>query len=196
MKNLTIILIIVLIVIVGFFTLNNKKDDLTEKDQAESLVENSEEEKNNSNEDSIELDESDLIRLSDISLVDLQGRPVSLSDFKGKPLVLNSWAVWCPFCRKELPDFALLQEEFEEDITVIAIDRAESKNKIESYLNGLGLLNSMIFLIDEKDDFYKKIGGFSMPETLFIDKNGKINFHKRGVISLEDMRNEIFKIIN
>jgi len=30
----------------------------------------------------------------DFTLQDLEGNPVSLSDFKGKPVILNFWATW------------------------------------------------------------------------------------------------------
>ncbi|MBI3335327.1 MAG: TlpA family protein disulfide reductase, partial [Candidatus Portnoybacteria bacterium] len=46
------------------------------------------------------------------ALQDYNGKTVELADLKGKPLVINSWAAWCPFCRKELADFAAAQKEF------------------------------------------------------------------------------------
>ena len=41
----------------------------------------------------------------DFTVYDLDGNPVSLSDFFGKPIVLNFWASWCGPCKMELPDF-------------------------------------------------------------------------------------------
>ena len=38
----------------------------------------------------------------DFALQDYDGKTVRFTDFAGKPLVINSWAAWCPFCRKEL----------------------------------------------------------------------------------------------
>ena len=100
---------------------------------------------------------------------DFEGNIVSLSDFRGKPIVVNSWAVWCPFCIDELPEFARLQEEFEDEIVVIVIDRAESKEKQIPYLEDLEVAGKLVFLLDPGDSFYRSIGGFSMPETLFVD---------------------------
>lgn len=125
------------------------------------------------------------------SLVDYEGNSVSLEDFRGKPLVINSWAVWCPFCREELPDFAALQKEFGDTITVVAIDRQEPLEKVKSYTDELGITNDMLFLLDSGDEFYKSIGGFSMPETIFVDAQGTIVFHKRGPMTLDDMREAI-----
>ena len=66
----------------------------------------------------------------DFSLQDYDGKTVKLADFTGKPLVINSWATWCPFCRKELVDFDVAQKEFGDDVAIIAIDRAESRETI------------------------------------------------------------------
>ncbi|MBI2673808.1 MAG: TlpA family protein disulfide reductase [Candidatus Zambryskibacteria bacterium] len=139
---------------------------------------------------------SDFDTFASISLMGYQGNNVSLSEFRGKPLVINSWAVWCPFCREELPDFAELQKEFGDDITVIAIDRQEPLDKARGYTDELGISNDMLFLLDSSDSFYKSIGGFSMPETIFVNSAGDIVIHKRGPMELEEMREHVNKIIS
>ena len=126
---------------------------------------------------------------------DFEGTIVSLSDFRGKPIVVNSWAAWCPFCIDELPDFARLQEEFGDAIVVIAIDRAESKEKQLTYLDDLGVSDKLVFLLDPRDSFYRSIGGFSMPETLFVNVQGEIVIHKRGPMELDEMREKVLQIL-
>jgi len=121
------------------------------------------------------------------SLQDIDGNTVNLDDFKGKTLVINSWAVWCPFCVDELPDFGKLQEEFGDEIVMIAIDRQESLEKSKSFTDNLGITDDMLYLLDPKDSFYKSIGGFSMPETIFVDGDQNIIIHKRGPMELDEM---------
>lgn len=128
-------------------------------------------------------------------LADYAGKTVRLMDFHSKPVVLNSWAAWCPFCRKELPDFAAVQKEFSDRVTIIAIDRAESLETAKRYSDELGVTNDLVFLLDPSDSFYKSIGGFTMPETIFVDKNGLIREHKRGPMDVEEMREKIQKIL-
>ena len=53
--------------------------------------------------------------LFELSFLDSEGNDVSLSDFKGTPLIVNSWAVWCPFCGKELSDFKEAQKWVNDD---------------------------------------------------------------------------------
>lgn len=135
-------------------------------------------------------------RAPDFELQDYDGKTVRLTDFAGKPLVINTWAAWCPFCRKELVDFAAVQKEFDDRVVIIAVDRSETKDTAKKYTDELGVTNSMIFLIDPSDSFYQSISGFSMPETIFVDKNGLIVDHKRGPMDIQEMRERIQKILN
>lgn len=129
-----------------------------------------------------------------LSFTDYGGNKVSLAALLGKPLVVNSWAVWCPFCVKELKEFVSLQKEHPE-ITVIAIDRAESLQTAKPYTDDLGLSEDLVFWLDPSDSFYRTIGGFSMPETLFVDKDGVVQDHKRGPMDVQEMRERLQKIL-
>ncbi|MBI2476021.1 MAG: TlpA family protein disulfide reductase [Candidatus Taylorbacteria bacterium] len=127
----------------------------------------------------------------DFHLQDFSGKTVSLSDFAGKPIVINSWAAWCPFCRKELVDFVAAQKEFGDKVSIIAVDRAETRDIAKKYTDELGVTGDMIFLLDLSDSFYQSIGGFSMPETIFVDSNGNIVFHKRGPMDVKEIRTRV-----
>lgn len=129
------------------------------------------------------------------TLKDYNGNEVTQGDFDGKVLVLNSWATWCPFCVDELPAFEKLQATFPEEIIVIAIDRSESLTQVKSYSDDLGLSDKILFLLDPADSFYRSIGGFSMPETLFVDSDGNIRVHKRGPMTFEEMKDKIESIL-
>lgn len=134
-------------------------------------------------------------RAPDFALRDYDGKTVRLADFAGKSLVINIWAAWCPFCRKELVDFAAVQKEFGDKAVIIAIDRAESREVAKKYSDALGVTGDLIFLLDPSDSFYQSIGGFSMPETIFIDKNGAIVDHKRGPMDANEIRQKISNIL-
>lgn len=136
------------------------------------------------------IDNADALIASEATpYTDLEGNPFSFTQFQGKVRVVNSWASWCPFCVKELTDFEQLASEFAaDDVVVIAINRKESKEQARKFLNTLGSFEKTVFVVDITDAFYKTIGGFSMPETVFYDSKGNIIVHKRGVMSLEEMR--------
>ncbi len=127
----------------------------------------------------------------EFALKDYERREVKLSDFRGKVVLVNSWAAWCPFCKEELKDFAAVQEEFGGRIAIIAVDRGEPLEIAKRYSDDLGVSGNLVFLLDPDDSFYKSIGGFSMPETIFVDEDGFIRFHKRGPMSREEIRRRI-----
>ena len=131
----------------------------------------------------------------DFALQDYDGKTVRFTDFAGKPLVINSWAAWCPFCRKELVDFAAAQKEFGDDVAIVAIDRAESRETAKKYTDELGVTN-LIFLLDPLDSFYQSISGFSMPETIFVDRGGNIAERKRGPMEIKEIREKIQKLLS
>ncbi|MDA8596738.1 TlpA family protein disulfide reductase [Candidatus Pacebacteria bacterium] len=128
---------------------------------------------------------------------DVEGTPIDLSIYNGQVRVVNSWASWCPFCVTELPDFEALAAEFaSDDVVVIAINRSEPAALVESYLTSNGLLEDVIYVLDEADAFYDSIGGFSMPETVFYGADGEIVLHKRGFMSLDEMRTHTNTALN
>ena len=61
--------------------------------------------------------------IPDLSLTDLQGRPVSLaSSYRGRPLLVNLWASWCAPCVTEMPELqAFSREQGANGIQVVGI---------------------------------------------------------------------------
>lgn len=120
---------------------------------------------------------------------DLNGNPVALSDYVGEVLVVSSWASWCPFCGGGLTRLSNLAEAYsDEDVHILAINRAEPATTAERFLKSVGATNGIMLILDADDKYYKSIGGYTMPETLFYDRNGNIIYHRRGEMSLIEMR--------
>ena len=61
----------------------------------------------------------------DFTLEDLDGKPVSLSDFRGKWVIVNYWATWCPPCLDEIPDLVQLYEDNRDTLVVLGVDFEE-----------------------------------------------------------------------
>ena len=135
-------------------------------------------------------------RMPALEFADTEGVGVRLADFAGTPLVINTWATWCPFCVKELSDFAAIQKEFGTAVKIIAINRAQAHGAALAYIAERGIArDEFLFLLDPKDAWYQETGGFSMPETIFVDAAGFIRAHVRGPMEQEEMRRRIQKII-
>ena len=122
-----------------------------------------------------------------VEYTDLEGNVITLSEYEGSVRIVNSWATWCPFCVQELADFQTLASEYQ-DVVVIAINRKEQKQKVKNFINKIGDLSDIVFVMDTNDSFYGSVGGFAMPKTVFYDTKGNIVFQERGFMNLEDMR--------
>jgi len=133
--------------------------------------------------------------LFDLNFTDYDGQQVNFADFTGQPLVINSWAAWCTFCKQELIDFADLQDEFGEQITIIAINRQEPLPVVKEFSSKIDVTGRIILLLDSTDSFYRAIDGFSMPETVFVDTQGNQVYHKRGVMDKDEIRERINSLI-
>lgn len=64
----------------------------------------------------------------DFTLSDLDGSPVSLSDFRGQWVVINFWASWCSPCVRELPELVSFQKKHPE-VRVLGINFEETTNE-------------------------------------------------------------------
>lgn len=127
------------------------------------------------------------------TLVDVNGRSVSLSDFKGKVVVLDFWATWCPPCKREIPDFIKLQSEYGSkglEIVGIALDQPD---KVRAFARENGM-NYPVLL--GSDEIAAQYGGVeSIPTTFVIDKSGKIVTKFEGFRSKETFESLIKKLL-
>ena len=57
------------------------------------------------------------------------GETFSISDFQGKPILLESFAVWCPTCTKQQREIKKLHEEIGDDVISISLDTDQSEDK-------------------------------------------------------------------
>ncbi|NQU26696.1 MAG: TlpA family protein disulfide reductase [Candidatus Marinimicrobia bacterium] len=55
------------------------------------------------------------IKAPDFSLMTVDGKQFTLTDYAGKVILLNFWGTWCPPCRREIPDFIKLYDKYQKD---------------------------------------------------------------------------------
>ena len=120
---------------------------------------------------------------------DLEGNPVTFTEYEGKVRIVTSWASWNPFSAQELETFeAVAQTYIDKEIVIIAINRKEPKEQAQRFLKTLPQFPHIIFAIDQSDAFYSSVGGYAMPETIFYDNSGNIIEHVRGTLTQEQIR--------
>ena len=118
----------------------------------------------------------------DFSLPDLEGRQHGPGEWAGKVLILNFWASWCPPCLQEIPAFIRLQEKYSDrgvQFVGIALQRAE---EVRDFVIAKGInypvLAGEADVIRVAEGYGNLIG--TLPYTVFIDREQRIAFIKRG----------------
>jgi thiol-disulfide isomerase/thioredoxin len=136
----------------------------------------------------------------ELTLKDLDGNDVSLSEYKGKVILVNFWATWCDPCRVEIPWLIEMQQKYGPKgfvILGIALDE-EGKSVVAPFVakerfdvNGTKEPMSYKILIGN-DDAADKFGGlFGYPTSILISRDGKQIKRVTGIISTDEMSKAI-----
>lgn len=124
----------------------------------------------------------------ELILEDYDGNPVELAEYKRDLLVAHVWASWCPYCGEELQNLMRLKDEYGDTVRIIAVNRAEPEAEAKAFTRSLGIDPSAVeLLLDPEDSFFKSIGGYAMPETIFINARGEIIYHQRGPMKVDEV---------
>lgn len=110
------------------------------------------------------------------------GSAVSLQTFKGKPVVVNTWATWCPPCRREMP---LLAETAKQNLGVVFLfaDQGEGPQAIRAYLNSLNFDMGGSVLLDPQQTVSRSQKVVGLPTTFFYNAQGKLASRQVGELS-------------
>ncbi|MBE3560574.1 MAG: redoxin domain-containing protein [Ktedonobacteraceae bacterium] len=98
-----------------------------------------------------------------------------LASVRGKPVVLNFWASWCPPCQAETP---LLQKAWAQrtgkqaDILFIGIQVADPPERGKAFVERFGVTYPVVTVDREHTPMDYQVAG--LPETLFLDRQGRI----------------------
>lgn len=129
---------------------------------------------------------------SDTQYTDLAGNQVNLAQYLGQVLIVISWASWSPASAEHLDIVATVASQYQDDeVVVVAINRAEPKETAEAYLQTVGVREQVKLVIDTSDAYYRRIGGYTMPETLVYDREGNIVTHNRGSLTASELTTHI-----
>jgi cytochrome c biogenesis protein CcmG, thiol:disulfide interchange protein DsbE len=109
------------------------------------------------------------------------GRRVSLRSWRGSVVVLNYWASWCTPCRDESPLLARWQRRIAaRGATVVGVDVLDVTADAHAFVRRYRLDYPM--LRDADGDSQRRFGVTGYPETLVIDKQGRVAALRRGPV--------------
>lgn len=109
----------------------------------------------------------------DFTLKDMSGNDISLSSFKGKPVLLNFWATWCPYCRRERPHLNELYKAYrEKGLIILSVATDQSAVRVKEFLKHTPA--DFIVLSDNSGSAASLYNVGGLPTSYLIDHEGII----------------------
>ena len=137
-----------------------------------------------------------------------RGKQISSNEYKGKVLIVNFWSTTCVPCMEELPHFNELQNEYKDDVVVLALGNESGwdADKMCSWMNlfrttkGMEELGEMTEIhkwetfditfgfYTDNNDVGKKLGfARNWPSTAVIDQKGVVQYLHQGKMTYEQL---------
>ena len=136
-------------------------------------------------------------KASNFSVINESGENVNLSDYFGYYIVVNFWATWCSPCKSELPAFEELSKEYDGKLNFMMVNLIDGYQETVESVKEFIKQNNYTFPVffDTEYSASNTYQVYSIPETIFIDKEGNIVDTHIGAMSKETLRNYINNLI-
>lgn len=125
------------------------------------------------------------------ALKDVDGQPVSLSQFRGRPVFINTFATWCPPCKEELPGIVAAYPAYKDRVVFLGVDEQEDLELVKPFLRRFGITYRVVLDPGTVADHYDIA---SLPESFFIDSAGKVVKMYRGFMTPDVLKSNLAAI--
>lgn len=135
---------------------------------------------------------------AELQLKDLFGVDQKLSSYRGRIVILNFWATWCVPCKDELPDLVAIQNDYAAlGVQVIgaAADELADRAKVMKFIKEMRI-NFPVWLGLDTSEMQRFGVGPSLPATIIVGRDGKIDTIYPGVIKSAEVRKRLDAMLN
>ena len=117
----------------------------------------------------------------EFTLVLFDGNNISLKDLRGKAVLVNFWASWCLECRVEAPGLeAAWQDHKGKNVVFLGVNIQDKEKEARAFLKEFSL--SYPNGSDPNQRVAVNYGVWGIPETFFVDPEGRITYKHVGAI--------------
>ncbi|MBI5699014.1 TlpA family protein disulfide reductase [Candidatus Saganbacteria bacterium] len=107
-----------------------------------------------------------------LTLPNLAGRAVEISDLSGRPTILTFFTSWSDTCKQELSDLQSFYKGLAPSLEVVAISLDRKSKTLQEFLDKNEY--SFKFLIDKKLSSLNKYAILIIPTTFLINREGQV----------------------
>jgi thiol-disulfide isomerase/thioredoxin len=109
----------------------------------------------------------------------MDGETVNNDSIRGKVLLLQFWATWCPYCKRDMPALERIGQEFEsQGLMVLGVNVGESKRKVKQFLEQSPRSSKVILM--EDTNLAAVFEAKNFPLYVLIDRGGKLAGRQEG----------------
>jgi peroxiredoxin len=122
----------------------------------------------------------------DFFLTTFEGENFRLSEQRGKVVVVNFWASWCGPCRREMPDFMNVWEQYKDrGVVFVGVDTQDSPESGYIFASRLGIKYPLGY--DRDDAIARAYYIRAFPTTILITPQGKTKIRIPGEMSAKEL---------
>lgn len=130
---------------------------------------------------------------AEFELKSFDGKSFRLSAHKGKPVFINFWASWCMPCAEEAPAIERVYQEYsKKGVVFVGIAINDTKSAARKFVDKHQL--SFATGIDP-GEIHKSYPVYGVPTTVFINRQGRINYLHMGGVNEALIRHELDKLL-
>ena len=128
----------------------------------------------------------------EITLKDLQGQEVRLSDLRGKIVLLNFWATWCKPCKEEMPAMQASYDKLRgQGLVVLAVNELEDTEKVIEHVRTHG--HTFPVVMDHDNRVANRYGVVGLPASFIVDRQGIVREQIMGSLLTEERIADLVK---
>ncbi|BDC49591.1 hypothetical protein F183_A19070 [Bryobacterales bacterium F-183] len=119
----------------------------------------------------------------------LEGKAFNNQNLHGRVILIQYWATWCGFCRKDQPAVDKIAAEFAaQGLVVLAVNSGEDRIKVKEYLAGSP--RAVNIVLENDTNLAEIFDAPGFPKYVVINRNGYIVGNQDGAggtIALRDL---------
>jgi cytochrome c biogenesis protein CcmG/thiol:disulfide interchange protein DsbE len=129
------------------------------------------------------------------ALTGFDGRPISLEALRGKVVVVNFWASWCvPACYDEAPSLERAWQAYRDrGVVLVGINIQDKEEPARRFLDRFG--HTFPNAPDPAGRVSVDYGVYGVPETFFIDRQGRVRFKHVGAVTDEILTQQLDRLL-